>query len=299
MLPNFRQRLMILTAVLLGAVGWLLVEPQLVASYGGEGLTLMWSRSGPVRATALMAILGIPALAIGLITSVSGSPLAGVFSVTAALSVLAWRGGSIDGYLYHAADAQATGEALPGAYGTLILEMAIWVVGLVSVLVTIQYLRSPMRSRWPILEFEDHADVDLQFRLPNSPALLAGLICAVVGGVLAFFLLQSSDVGQVVFSLLLAFGIGGFTAQMLCPQSNPVAVLLSPALVAVLAYGWVLGYESQNKVLTAWYSSSPIHRLPGLALALPIHYASAAVAGSTMGVGWARSLDASRVKTTA
>ena len=292
MLPNFRQRLMILAAILLGLGGWLLVEQQLVASDGGDGLSLMWSHTGPIRASALVAIFGIPALALGLIASVSGSPLAGVFSVTVALSVLAWRGGSIDGYMYRA--------ALPGAYGTLIIEMAIWAAGLIVVLVTIRYLRAPIRSRLPVLAFADHADVDLQFRIPKAQALLAGLICAVVGGVLAFFLLHSSDAGQVVLSLLLAFVIGGFTAQMVSPQSNPVAVLLSPTVVAVFAYAWILmKYNGQADVLRAWHSSVPAHRLPGLALALPIQYASAAVAGSAMGVGWARSLDAGHEKTTA
>ena len=52
---------------------------------------------------------------------------------------------------------------------------------------------------------------------------------------------------------------------------------------------------SGQEALAAWYNQIPaagsaLHRLPGLARALPIHYASAAVCGCTLCVGFAQAL---------
>ena len=281
MLPSLRQRLIIGTAVLLGGAVWLSVDDLIRASDGGDGFTLVSARIGSGAAAVVVLIAGLPALALGIISSVSGSVLAGVFSVSAALTMLAWRGGSIEGYLW---------RFPPGGYAALIVEMMVWTVGLAMVIASIQLLRPTLRSRWPALVLGKPGDDDMQMKLPTTPAALSGLICALVGGLLAYFLLRTGDRGQVIVSLLLAFTVGGFAAQTILPQSNPVGVLLSPVLVALVAYGWVLYPGSGPDERLAFASQ----RLWGLALALPIHYASAAVAGCAMGVGWAGSLETPR-----
>jgi hypothetical protein len=53
-------------------------------------------------------------------------------------------------------------------------------------------------------------------------------------------------------------------------------------------------------VLSAWYSMSDAwtqgQRLLGPAVCLPIHYASAAVMGCTIGIGIAQGMDAARAQ---
>lgn len=69
------------------------------------------------------------------------------------------------------------------------------------------------------------------------------------------------------------------------------------------AYGYVLfSFNSHDEVLAAWFtqtsSAAAGARMPGPAMALPIHYASAALAGCAIGVGMAQAFDAARVQAT-
>jgi hypothetical protein len=77
------------------------------------------------------------------------------------------------------------------------------------------------------------------------------------------------------------------------PSINPVGVLFSPALVALAVYVYMMmGFESDRSVLEAWCGQG----LPGLVLALPIHYISAGVAGCAAGVGLAQGIDAAKAR---
>jgi len=100
-------------------------------------------------------------------------------------------------------------------------------------------------------------------------------------------LIRNASTGQVHCALLLAFTVGGMVAHLIARHDNPVGILFSPALVATVGYTWVImAYDTTPDVINA------LHRgeLPGLALALPAHYTSAAVVGCTIGLGWAEAL---------
>lgn len=286
MFPPMRQRLLITGAVVLGALVWVWAGQFLRASDGGSGFSLTTAQSGPIVATAVVAALGIPALVMGLVISAQGHLLSGVFVVAASLCVVAGRGGAIDGWLWHAAEA----DALPERFSYLITELTVWQAGVVVMLAVIQRLRSPMRSRFPALAFDDHLGVDTTIRFPQLNALASGLVCAVVAGVLCLVLIRDSDGGQVICGLGLSFTIGAMVGQLIFAHTNPVGILFSPAVVAVAAYTWVLmKYDTTEQVLAAWYHG----QLPGPALGLPIHYASAAIVACTIGVGWAQVLQGS------
>ncbi len=285
MMPKMRQRLTIAAAIVVGAICWTFARPYLQAADGASGLTLTTARVGMFAAVLTVVIAGIPALALGMLVSVTGHPLAGVFAVTVSLAALAVGGGPIDGWM--------VGASIPSDYGSLMIETLVWQAGVVVMLVVIQRLRSPLRSRWPALAFSDHLGIDTQIRFPEAQALAAGAICAGFGGVISYFFMRSTDSGQVIGVLLLAFGIGGFAAHLILPQSNPVGILLGPAVIALGAYGYVLmNFHTREDVLAAWFNGD----LPGLALALPIHYASAAVAGCAAGVGIAQGFEAAKAK---
>jgi hypothetical protein len=230
----------------------------------------------------MAAAVGLPTLGLGLFVSVLGNPLSGLFVVAASLCVLAGVGGSIDGWMRR--------EELPAGYMRLLVEVGVWQLGVALMLVVVGYLRSPMRVRWPALAFEDHLGVDTDIRWPNLKALSAGGLCALVGAGLGVLLIRNHETGQVLGSLFVAFAAGGFFAQLVFPQSNPGPVLFAPAVVAMGSYGYLLwNYHSQEAVIRAYFEQG----LPGLALALPVHYVSAGLTGCTIGMGIAQGMEAS------
>lgn len=288
MMPVMRQRWLIAVGVLIGSLCWLGVGGYLHAADGSSGISLWSSRVGLIPAILLTAAAGVPVLLIGLLCSASGHPLSGVFAVGASLIALAVSGGPIDGWMYRV--------SLPGAYGFLLLEMLLWQAGVVVMFMVIQRLRSPLRTRWPALAFSDHLGVDTELGLPELKALAAGGICATVGGTVAWVMVRNTDGGQVLGSLMLAFGLGGMLAQLIVPHNNPVGILCGPALVGAVAYAYVLiNYTQPAEVIRAWHHDE----IPGIALVLPIHYMSAAVAGSALGVGMAQGFEAAKSKTQA
>ena len=277
MLPSIRQRLIISTAVVLGAVCWLWVAWALQAADGSSGLALTSARVGLVGATVIVLLAGLPAMGVGLITSATGHPMSGIFAVSAALSMLAATGGSMEGWLRQA--------ALPSDYGWLAIETLIWQAGMILMLTVIQRLRSPIRTRWPALAFRDHLGVDVHIRFPTVQTLLAGFVSAGVASVMGYFLILNASSGQVICGLIIAFLIGSLIGQTAFPQTNPVGVLSSPFLVAVVFYVYVIiRFDDGDQLLGAWYTQS----LPGLALALPVHYASAGLMGCALGLGLAQ-----------
>jgi hypothetical protein len=282
MFPKQRQRVIVIAAVLLGTLAIQLVYKPLTAADGSPGIVLVHDgAAGSLHAALLVVPAAIPALLLGMVASATGNPLCGAFVMSAILTTLAWRGGSIDGWLLR--------TDVPGSYGQLAIEAVVWLALWLGALVVLGRTRTALAKAWPRLDKRDHLGLDTRLGLPGSSDLLAGLVCAVVGGVMAFVLLRASDRGQVLTGLTLAFMLGGLAGQMAVPQHNPIAMLLAPFAVALAAYGWVLlHYPSGNalSLLRAWHSGD----LAGTALALPIHYASAGVMGVALGIGWAQGL---------
>jgi len=291
MMPTLRHRLFICIAITVGAICWWAVGPWLSAADGSTGISLMSARVPPAVAILLALVAAVPAVGAGLAVSSAGHPLSGLFAVSCALGILAIWGGPIDGWMFR--------NNLPNEYGWLMFETLIWFAGVLIMLTVVQQLRSPMRVRIPALAFDDHLDVDTHIRWPQAQAMGAGLTCAIVSAALAWACIADSDSGQVIGSLLLAFTVGGMVGQLLFPQSNPIGILFSPGLVAMVAYAYVLiRFSSTDQVMAAWFGRSSglalSQRLPGIALALPIHYASAALAGTTMGIGIAHTIESTK-----
>lgn len=283
MLPRIRQRVIIAIAAMCGALAWVSISGWLGASDSSDGLSLMTAKTGVVTAVTVTAIAGLPALGLGLVASAMGNPLSGVFAVAAGLCVLAARGGPIDGWIAR--------SELPGDYTWLMVEVVIWHAGIVAMISVVQWLRSPVRAMWPALAYDDHLGVDIHLRFPQLKAWAAGLICGVCGFSLSWVAIRNTDSAQVIGMLMISFGIGGLAAGLAFPRVNPVVVLLSPAVAAVGAYAYTMvAYGSSHLFLSAWYAQE----LPGVALGLPIHYASAAVMGCAAGLGVAQGIEAAK-----
>lgn len=283
MLPSLKQRVIILVAIVVGAWCWLMAEPTLLRADMGPGISLFYSRSGWLGAILYLVAAGLPALMLAMLASGAAHPLAGVFSVTFALAVVATAGGSIDGLLW-----QSQG---PGVYPLLAVESVVWAALLVGMMVLIARSRLWVRRRFPRLTTEHHFGTATKLRWPGVDAMLTGVICASLSGLLCWVVLKSTDAGQVFGALVVGFMLGALIAYQIVSQPNPTAVLLSPCLVAVAAYGytwWKLGsYESMMLALNS-------DTLPTLARALPMQYASAGVAGCVLGVTLAQAIEHAR-----
>ena len=289
MLPIFRQRLLLAAALVVGGLVWSWAAGPMGAADASGGISLFDARIGVLPGLVLMVAAGLPALGLGVFVSATGNPLSGVFTVACGLMFVAIGGGPIDGYLQR--------HALPGAYGWLLAEMVLWAGLWGALLVGLMRGRAWLRPRVGRLSTEAYwpEPEEGYTNWPSVRSLLAGLVSAAVAGGMCTVLLPVTDTGQVVGSLLLGFIIGGLLGQLVAPQASPVAILLSPAALGVAAYGYVLlspALSTEQQVLAAWYG----RELWGPALALPIFYASAGVAGAAIGVGMGQSISQARAQ---
>jgi hypothetical protein len=291
MFPKQRQRVVIGLACVLGATVLCLAYPRLGWGHPSAGLVLLHGETWAALGAVLWLLLTlVPVVAAAVVAAATGNPLSGPFVCTAALTTLAWRGGAIDSWMYH--------TDVPNSYGLLLAECFVWLVLLIGVLAATERGGVALLHRWPRLESASLPGPRTRLALPDVQALSAGLVCLLVGGVLALLLIRSSDRSQVIDGLVLAFMLGGLAGQLIFPQNNPVAMLLSPLLAGMVAYGWVLfayagkgaagplAGDAATQFFRKWYLGG----LPGLALALPIHLASAGVMGCALGIGWAQGL---------
>jgi len=287
MLPPLRQRLVLLIVLALGGAAWGLAAPVLVPR-NSTGISLFHGPLAWPLAVGLLVLAGLPAIAGGILASHTGHVLSGVFAAAVALAVPAWWGGPIDGWLRRA--------PLPGGYATLVLETCLWQAVLGGILVAVQRVRHPIRSRLPALLLGEVPGLDPPPAHPHLATLCAAAVCVLLALPITWLFIHSSDAPQVMWSVCGAFVVGGVIAHGAFPRANPVGVLFAPAVVASIAYTWVLTrYPGETDLLAAWFEG----RLPGSALALPIHYASAGVAGGALGIGWAERLRAGAAETEA
>jgi hypothetical protein len=288
-MPNgLRHRVIMILAMVVGSVVWGTAADALRAADGSAGVTLSSAQSNIVVAGAIAVVMGVPALVGAMVAAVSGRITSGVFVLGVGLCGLAVAGGSTDGWLWR--------SELPGDYRGLIVEMMLWQGLIVAAVAAIGRGASalcrvaPRLARWRTI---GHRGIDLQWHKPDMDTALGVGVCAIVATVIAWVLLRNAQIGQIIGSLILAFAGGAMAARMIAPKANPAALLISPMLAAILAYAWVLlQFDHDAAVLTAWYALpgptiDGVAKLPGPALALPVHYASAGIVGCCMGIGMA------------
>lgn len=280
MFPSFKQRLILLAGffVAIWPLWW--AGGAWTTADGSSGMVLLQARAGVPLALLLAVLLMLPALAAGWIAGLTGHPLSGFFLAATTLAVLACKGGSTTGWLQR--------SDLPADYLALSIELALWQFWWILLLLGLAWGRKTGQSRrLPAWSFSENLGTNTQIGLPGLNAIGAGLICAVIGGALSAFLIVNARIGQVAGGLFVAFLLAGMIAQLLLPQNNPIPLLAAPLITGLASYLYLLlSFGHQDAVLLAWHSG----KLPGSALALPIHYASIAIAGVAMGVGWAQGM---------
>ncbi len=280
-----QQRLIQLAAWLVATVLILLLSGPLSAVDGSTGLSLLDARVGTVFAALLIALVGIPVVAVALFASVTGHRLAGPFIASAALLVTAWRGGPIDGWMFR--------HALPGSFKGLIGEIIFWQVALLVVMAVVRLFRRPIRYHFPGLALNRHVGLEWSGHdLKQSAG--AVVVCSLIAAAIAGLVIRSTESAQVCIGLMFAFGIAGLITQFTFPRADALVVLISPAVVGMFGYGsMMVQFDTQEDLLRAWYTQGPslFNGLPALGVALPIHYLSAGVVGAIIGIAWAQSLE--------
>ena len=274
MFPNLPQRLMIALTVVVGGLIWALAAGPLSAGDALGGLSLWQARIGWLAALGLWLVAALPAVGLGLVTASTGNVLGGVFATAGALGLLAIFGGPIDGWLWR--------SELPGAYAWLAVELAFMAGVWAGLLALLQWTSGPLRAHIGA-RLGGHTPAHASpLTRPGGQGLIALLATAAIGGGLSELLLKTTDVGQVMWGLVLGFLLAGLVGRVAVPRASPAMPLLAPFLTGIVAYGYLaLEYLTGSAVIAAWYGGD----LPGLGLALPIHYASAGLAGAAMGVG--------------
>ncbi len=136
-----------------------------------------------------------------------------------------------------------------------------------------------------------------------AASLLGGIVATAIAAGVILLALRSVDRGQIIAAIALAFIFGAFAADQLFPRTPLFVIVLSPFALAIAAYLVVAWrYEEAGTLLqAAWHTldltpGRGVDHLINLALAQPIHYASAGLAGAATGLGWSRGITASRRK---
>lgn len=278
MLPTLKHRFILTFAIAVGAVCWLWSEDALSAVDASPGITLVDAQAGFVPALLLMLLAGLPAVLLGLVAGAVANPVSGVFSVAMSMMILGAVGGGSSGYFRRA--------HMPGGFGWLVLDLVLWLLPYVALVALLAQLRAPMRRRLPFLTSPAYREQPLHRQVFSLPTLTSGLVCAAISGLLTHLIVWS-DGGQIVGGLLLSFAIGSLLTRAFVPQGGALGILLSPAIVAVAAYLFGLfTFASHDAFLAAWYAG----QVTGIVQALPVHYASAAIAGACIGYGLAQGL---------
>jgi hypothetical protein len=279
-----RHKIIMVVSVIIGSAVWACANDVLRASDASSGLSLVSASAPPVTVAIMTVLWGLPAMGLGLLATVSRKAISGLLVTAVSLCLLAIVGGEQAGWMYR--------SNLPDEYGRLMVEMLVWQIGMVVLLLIYQQYADLLRQKLPkLIDTQQHHSLDIHVLQWDKRTILAGLVCAVVAWVVGGLLMRTSATGQIIGALIVAFGFGGFMAQLIFPNSNPIGVMFSPMLVAVVAYALVLyRFNDQGQVLDAWYRmggtfSALPPRLPPLAQALPIHFISAGIVGCCLGAG--------------
>jgi hypothetical protein len=285
MLPSLRHRVVIVLGIVAIGLLYLLAAPAAKPADGAAGVVLVHA-AHPATAIGMFAAVSLAAALIGCLVGGLGNPLSAGFCVAIGLTFAAVRGGSIDSWI--------RGIASAANFWGLAAESLIWLVMLLLATMLSIALARRLRPRLPAAFFgarpltSDAAAITgpLGDTVPAPlVAPLGTLFSVVTGGLAAALLLRSPDTYQVLWALFLSFTLSSLAAQTLLPARSPIGLIISPLLAAAAAHAYIaLSGDSSQRVLAAYFNRT----LFNPAMALPIFYASAGVAGAITGYAWAR-----------
>jgi hypothetical protein len=299
-MTTLRQRSVLLIGAILAAFIWLQGIPAWTSAQGVAGASLLYAAS-PGQSIGLAIVLGAIVVIIAAATAALARVLHGVLALAVGLVFPAVRGGTIDEWLREAGSSQA--------YWLFVGESLLWalLIALAAVAIAAGARQLRPRLRWTRMTpqqeghfwgFEPPLNAGVlagsSSRSPLPPArrrrvnlLASTFVSTVIGATIAAMLVRSIEPWQVVWGIGIAFTVGSLLGHQMFPASNPLGLIVSPLIAAALWYGWAaITGGSSARMLHDYFGGSFTHA----ALALPIYYASAGVAGAAAGTLWSQAM---------
>ncbi len=198
MFPSVRHRILLILCLVIAV--WLCNGlADAIGAGNGHGSSLLFTGS---IASALLswALYLAPVLLLAVVCGAAGNPLTGYGLIAAALMVYAFRGGSINAWLY-AVDS-------PAAYHLLALEAAVWTAPFIAYTLIERYLRQPLRARLP-RACRSHYCVELPATEPaiEQSTLITAGINMVIAAALVFILRRDDPNTATAFLTITVTGI--------------------------------------------------------------------------------------------
>ncbi|MEM6459026.1 MAG: hypothetical protein AAF710_06505 [Planctomycetota bacterium] len=286
MLPSWTQRGWMLAAWLVGWPGLAWAFGAAGPGDGASGWALLDGGSGWVW----LIPAGVWAAAAGGVAAAAGNPVSGVWvgAWSATLAAAGGGGVALTGVARRAADA-GRGETL---YLRLAAEAGLWAAGVLAAVATVAGVAAWARPRVPAWGRSRHLGAGVALLGFDRAGVVGGLVTAAAGALAGLLLLRSAEPMQVAGGLALGFSGAALLGHAVSPSRRLGAFWLAPMLTAVGGYAWgwwvtagpgVAPPEGAggDPLLAALYGGT----LPGLAGALPVHYATAGLLGVAFGVG--------------
>ncbi len=227
-------------------------------------------------------LLGLlPALMLGVVLSSTGHVASGPFVVACVMLFAVGQDGAMDAAVRRDPSSSAAHQR--------VLEAMIWAAAVAGYVWCCRVGRRRLRDRLPewLVSPIRGGDRSLGLKRGRGISLLAGLVTALTAASLGWFCIVTPALSQVAFGVFTAMVVGGFLSALMLPGARCGPVLTAGLAVAAVGHAWSawqLAGMSPQAVLSAWY----VQDWSGLAMALPVVYASAGVAGGATGFGLAQ-----------
>ena len=263
MLKSALQNSILVVGLLLGAVLLGLSVGSLASIRGVPGPTIVQSAS-PLFAAATVLVLLIPVTVIAIVVGRMLNAVVGLFVLGAALATLSMQCGTIEDLAFGGGSLVATA-----------IESVGWAV-LVGVLAVVVLVGSG-----PLPDVPRRRDSWAAEFLDSSHAifLAVGLVALPV----AWLVVATPLKGQAIGGTILASAAVGFVGRLVAPRLQPALLFAMPVLAGAVGT-LVANFTLSGDLADAFVSGS----LSRLAYPMPLNWASGALCGVAIGLGWAR-----------
>lgn len=263
MLKSALQNSILVVGLLIGAVLLGLSVGSLASIRGVPGPTILQSAS-PALAAATMLVLLVPATVIAIVVGRMLNAVVGLFVLGASLATLSMQCGTIEDLAFGGGNLVATA-----------IESIVWavVVGILAVAVLVGSGPLPdvprRRDSW-VAEFLDSG---------QAIFLAVGLVALPV----VWLVVATPLKGQAIGGTILASAAVGFVGRLVAPRLQPALLFAMPVLAGA-AGALIANFNLSGSLADAFVSGS----LSRLAYPMPLDWASGALCGVAIGLGWAR-----------
>lgn len=263
MLPEtVRNVLLVVLAIVAGVVGG-----SLAGGFNGADGIIQPSIGEASLGGAIVTILGVTVVAVvvGVLMSRASNPAVGLFTAGWAFFGLAWRMEPVGGWVLAG-----------GGLGSLAVEGAVWAIAAGGAWWAI------LRLGGGLTDVEPTPGGDRPHPLASIDAARS-VIGALAVVPVAWVAARDDVAGQAIGAAVLA-GVGaGLASRLMSPHVQPYLIVPAVVIVGAAATGWTASSAGTDLLSTIRREG-----MPPLAATSGAGWASGAMLGVAMGLGWAR-----------